>query len=360
VRGNSKLSQDTQLLFCTYGILLRRLQSDALIRGVDYVIMDEVHERGVESDFVLSILINIVKTRAGGRNPLRLILMSATIQTEKFAVYLGRAGVVGQEKDGGVAGNLAPVMHIPGYTYPVDEFYLNDYKQLVHSSSISSMGAGAGSTGGRNEEDVVVYNDDDNEGDSDEEEEQGIDEPSRRTQAQAQAQAQAQGKSSGYGSTYSSYGSTSGSSKRKKRNKGGDIDYQTMVKLIMRLCVNASSSSQGGKVGMLSPAQGAILVFLPGIAEIGKLISLIKYAGNGDGAGSGGAGRCVPMLVLPLHGSLSNAEQKRVFDRPPRGTVKVVVATNVAEASITIDDVTVIIDSCQVKEMTMNHNNKVR
>lgn len=329
VRGNSKLSKDTQLLFCTYGILLRRLQSDALLRGVDYVILDEVHERGIESDFALSILLNVVKTRATDRNPLRLILMSATIQTEKFAVYLGRV-----KSGSALHGNEAPVLHIPGYTYPVEEYYLNDYKQIVHSSSLRQESRQFGC------DDVVIYDDDKDDG-SDEDEEENV-----KTLSDNSRQMQKGG------STYNS-GSSSGSSKRKKRNKGSEIDYNTMVKLILRLCAGGST----GATGMLSPAQGAILVFLPGIAEIGRLISLLKYA-SGEG-GEGGGGRYSPMLILPLHGSLSNADQKRVFDRPPRGTIKVVVATNVAEASITIDDVTVIIDSCQVKEMTMNHNNKV-
>eukprot|EP00959_Pyramimonas_sp_CCMP1952_P191377 4001580-Pyramimonas_sp.AAC.1 len=54
--------------------------------------------------------------------------------------------------------------------------------------------------------------------------------------------------------------------------------------------------------------------------------------------------------VLPLHGGLPPEEQKKVFERPPRGIVKVVIATNVAETSITIDDVGCVIDSGRLKE----------
>lgn len=93
---------------------------------------------------------------------------------------------------------------------------------------------------------------------------------------------------------------------------------------------------------------GAILVFLPGAPEISRLQRLLLASGKVLEA-AGGRGS---LRVLPLHGSLSSAEQSKVFARPPAGTFKVVLSTNVAETSITIDDVTVVIDSGRVKEMS--------
>ncbi|PNH02429.1 hypothetical protein TSOC_011593 [Tetrabaena socialis] len=66
----------------------------------------------------------------------------------------------------------------------------------------------------------------------------------------------------------------------------------------------------------------------------------------------GAAGGRGNLRVLPLHGSLSSADQTKVFARPPKGCFKVVLSTNVAETSITIDDVTVVVDSGRVKEMS--------
>lgn len=85
---------------------------------------------------------------------------------------------------------------------------------------------------------------------------------------------------------------------------------------------------------------GAILIFLPGHAEIENCISHLRgQAGVGERA-----------WILPLHGSMSVQQQQRVFKRPPAGQRKIIVSTNIAETSITIDDVTHVIDSCHVKE----------
>jgi ATP-dependent RNA helicase DHX57 len=88
-----------------------------------------------------------------------------------------------------------------------------------------------------------------------------------------------------------------------------------------------------------------VLVFLPGVAEISKLQRRLERSRlllPGDVG---------PLWVLPLHGSLSSADQRRVFDAPPPGVRKVVLATNVAETSVTIDDVRHVIDTGRAKEM---------
>lgn len=56
-------------------------------------------------------------------------------------------------------------------------------------------------------------------------------------------------------------------------------------------------------------------------------------------------------MILQLHASLPSAQQKRVFDKMPPGIRKIVISTNVAETSVTIPDVTVVIDTCLAKEV---------
>ena len=56
IRGENRAGSSTRLLFCTTGILLRRLESDPTLAGVTHVLVDEVHERSLESDFLLMAL----------------------------------------------------------------------------------------------------------------------------------------------------------------------------------------------------------------------------------------------------------------------------------------------------------------
>uniref|UniRef100_A0A8C4VLS3 DExH-box helicase 30 n=1 Tax=Gopherus evgoodei TaxID=1825980 RepID=A0A8C4VLS3_9SAUR len=94
------------LLFCTVGILLRKLQGNPSLEGVSHVIVDEVHERDVNTDFLLILLKGIQKL-----NPdLRLVLMSATGDNQRFSQYFGDC----------------PVVKVPGFMYPVKEYYLEE------------------------------------------------------------------------------------------------------------------------------------------------------------------------------------------------------------------------------------------
>eukprot|EP00938_MAST-03A_sp_MAST-3A-sp1_P000445 g445.t1 len=92
---------------------------------------------------------------------------------------------------------------------------------------------------------------------------------------------------------------------------------------------------------------GAILIFMPGVGEISKLVSMIQRRVE-DSA-----------WVLPLHGSLGSSDQRRVFQRPPKNVRKIVVSTNIAETSLTIDDVVYVVDSGRVKQMEYDSFNRM-
>ncbi|KAJ1825599.1 helicase, partial [Coemansia sp. RSA 2703] len=106
VRGESRQSADTRLLFCTTGVLLRMLHDDAALRGVTHVICDEVHERSVDSDVLLALLRQTLERNAA----LHVVLMSATAQSGLFAAYFGGA----------------PAVDIPGRTFPVQDVFIED------------------------------------------------------------------------------------------------------------------------------------------------------------------------------------------------------------------------------------------
>ena len=97
------------------------------------------------------------------------------------------------------------------------------------------------------------------------------------------------------------------------------INYELATKLVTHVCAD------------MEP--GAILIFMPGLAEISKLHESL---GNNPTVR---AATLNSQYLIALHSTLSTAEQKVIFEHPPAGTRKIVIATNIAETSITIDDV---------------------
>ncbi|KAL2753890.1 hypothetical protein ACRALDRAFT_2043028 [Sodiomyces alcalophilus JCM 7366] len=262
IRGENRMSPQTRITFVTTGVLLRRLQTSggriedvaASLADVSHVVIDEVHERSLDTDFLLTILREVMKTR---KNHLKLILMSATLDAASFKDYFASQGL-----DVGL-------VEIPGRTYPVEDYYLDD---------IVSM------TGFR-------ANTDDMDGET-------------------------------VGKTIQSLGHR--------------INYDLLTETVSTIDLELSYSEKSG----------GILVFLPGVAEINHICRALS--GNSS------------LYVLPLHASLETKEQKRVFGRPPPGRRKVVVATNVAETSITIDDIVAVVDSGKVKQTTFDPQNNMR
>lgn len=101
IRLDSRVSARTRIEVVTEGILVRRLQADPALEGVGLVIFDEFHERSLDADLALALTLN---ARALLRDtPLRVLLMSATLDGERLAALLGQAPVIRSE------GRLYPV-----------------------------------------------------------------------------------------------------------------------------------------------------------------------------------------------------------------------------------------------------------
>jgi ATP-dependent RNA helicase DHX57 len=118
IRGESKQKPGvTKITFVTTGVLLRRLQTSggssddvvAALADVSHVVVDEVHERSLDTDFLLVLLRDILHRR----NDLKVILMSATLDADVFETYFRGVGPVGR-------------VEIEGRTYPVEDFYVDD------------------------------------------------------------------------------------------------------------------------------------------------------------------------------------------------------------------------------------------
>lgn len=90
---------------------------------------------------------------------------------------------------------------------------------------------------------------------------------------------------------------------------------------------------------------GAILVFLPGISEITKLFKKINESSFFSKS---------HYDIYPVHSKLPSLEQHKIFKRPPEHIRKIILATNIAETSITIDDIVYVIDSGKIKYSGLN------
>ncbi|KAJ0411570.1 hypothetical protein ATCC90586_004220 [Pythium insidiosum] len=275
IRMDAKRSAATRLLFCTTGVLLRRLLTDRQLTGITHVIVDEVHERNVDTDFLLSVLRDLLPLRPD----LRVILMSATMNAQLFIDYFSVPSRA-----------PCPVLDIPGFTFPVDCHFLEDVVSMT-SYEIPKKLLTKGSSAQRSSD--------------------GDDSARQKDKRLSELTPQ----------------------ELVERMDDSKIDYELCVHLIRHLVTTAGAQE--------TKKTGAILVFLPGTAEIKRLIDMLSQAKD--------LGHRV--WALPLHGSLSGADQAQVFRSPPAGKIKVIASTNIAETSITINDITAVIDCGKVKEM---------
>ena len=253
IRLENKRSNKTRILLCTTGILLRRLQCDPDLASVSHIFVDEVHERDLNTDFLLIIL----KELLARRKSLKLVLMSATLNAHAFSSYFGNC----------------PVVSIPGRTHPVTEYRLEDILMLT------GYEVPPGS-------DYVVKT--------------STNHPPQFSKSRLRQL------------YYPKYPSSVIESLAIVDETV--INYELLALLLERITMGEDD--------------GAILVFMPGLAEITKAIEELSKKPIFQSC---------KVVIYPLHSALSTVEQTSVFDIPPVGVRKIVVSTNIAETSITIE-----------------------
>lgn len=283
------------IMFCTIGVLLRKLEAG--LRGVSHVIVDEIHERDVNSDFLMVVLRDMVHTYP----ELRVVLMSATIDTTLFSEYFGQC----------------PVVEIPGRTHPVQQLFLEDCIEMtrfVPPPDDQRVGKGRGEDGGygdRNDRRGGRGRCDDNGEEPLDDTETNCNRIIRMGEYSEQ--------------TYTSMAALSES----------DISFE-LVEALLRYVRQKNEP-------------GAVLVFLPGWSMI---MSLMKHLQNGREFGGH------EYRILPCHSQIPREDQRRVFESVPGGVTKIILSTNIAESSITIDDVVYVIDFCKARmKLFTSHNN---
>ncbi|CAI0431841.1 unnamed protein product [Linum tenue] len=281
VRLEGIKGRETRLLFCTTGILLRRLLVDRSLKGISHVIVDEIHERGMNEDFLLIVLKDLLSRRP----EMRLVLMSATLDAELFSCYF----------------NKAPVLCIPGFTYPVQTRFLENILEM---------------TGYR----LTPYNQ--------------IDDYGQERAWRVSKQGPKRRKSQIASAVEDALRTADFREYRKETQDSltcwnpDCIGFNLIEHLLSFICENERP--------------GAILVFMTGWDDINSLKEkLLAHTILGDPT---------RVLLLTCHGSMASSEQRLIFDVAPDGVRKIVLATNIAETSITINDVVFVIDCGKAKE----------
>uniref|UniRef100_A0A8D3A4X8 RNA helicase n=1 Tax=Scophthalmus maximus TaxID=52904 RepID=A0A8D3A4X8_SCOMX len=292
IRMENQSGEWTRLLYCTTGVLLRKLQHDRHLSSLTHIIVDEVHERSVQSDFLLTILKDVVMRRAD----LQLILMSATVDCNKFSNYFNRC----------------PVITVPGRTFPVEVFHLEDI--------VEQMGY------------VLEKDSEYSQKILEEEEEVSISVTQKGGKTQQHQEFIVRDPSSGW-------------------DLGPDLDHFSSRTLHVLQYMNPNKINMDLLVDLMdyldkSPQfadlDGAVLVFLPGLAHIQQLYDLLSSDKRFRDKKR--------YKTVALHSTLSSKDQAAAFTVPPAGVRKIVLSTNIAETGVTIPDVVFVIDAGKTKE----------
>lgn len=301
VRGDVAMSEKTRLLFCTTGVLLRQLQSEGALDCITHILVDEVHERHLDTDVLLGVLKESLKTTPH----LRVILMSATLDADRFAAYWGEN---------------TPRIHIPGRTFPVDDYFLEDVLNITgyippRKGKKKHLGRGY-----QHRKKSSPWADSEKSDEEREDDDDTMDTESVSTSSFSDAPSH-----------------TIPTEDLVKRVDETTVDYDMLGQLVKQLILN-------NEVG----SDGSILVFMSGAPEISNAIETIVKITRG-----------MAVQTLPLHGGLQSKDQNLVFKPAPKGTTKVIVSTNVAETSITIPDCTIVIDACREKQSSYDPVNRM-
>ncbi|XP_055295310.1 probable ATP-dependent RNA helicase spindle-E [Sitodiplosis mosellana] len=235
------MSEDTRLLFCTTGVLLERLIASKTLTHFTHIVLDEVHERDKDMDFLFIIIRMLLAKDAPN---VKIILMSATIDSNMFAHYFEFY------RDG--HWQPAPIVRVDQKNqFKVRTFFLDD---LDRSPEISWQ--------------------------------PGI----------------------------------------------SDEMYKVAFYLIKRMKTICKETDDN---------LSSILVFLPGIYEIGRMRNIL-YEYTQSKAD-------VAWKIFILHSMISTEEQQSIFQPVEDGVRKIILSTNIAESSITVPDVQIVIDFCLLK-----------
>ena len=301
VRLDNTTCGATHLAYVTVGILLRQLlhSSSTTLSHITHIIVDELHERSLDIDVLLLILKHVLS-----RNPhLKLILMSATLDTSKIQSYFLPQ---------------TPILQISGRTFPVVDYFLEDILQTLSEDSADIIKIPQKYRRAL-KADVLE----------------------QRIQDVSAAALSTNGMNRGHREQYSSTLLHTIATLNEDK-----LNYEVLEALIWHIVERHAPSvaSENGR----STSNGSILVFLDGIASITRMLQMLTASYRYDPE---------QHAVIPLHGQLSTAAQNKIFQRMKQ--CKIILSTNIAETSITIDDCIYVIDSGKQRVNTWDSDTRI-
>ena len=334
VRFTEEVGENTLVKLMTDGILLAEIQSDPQLRRYDTIIVDEAHERSLNIDFILGYLARLLPQRPD----LKVIITSATIDSERFAEHFGREQIGDHGQPFTVP---APVIEVSGRTYPVEVRYrplapddappASDDAGSEPADSTSASRPGPAGPGELSEAELEALTSPD---------------PAVRAAARARREAIRSGagpaaltprNQGARGKGRGRAGSTAAESGEPKDQVTGILDAVDEL---------------------LGEPSGDILIFLAGERDIrdteAALIDHLgaRYTPDGRSRTPGA------IEVVPLYSRLSAAEQHRVFEA--HQVRRIVLATNVAETSLTVPGIRYVIDPGLARISRYSNRTKVQ
>ncbi|KAJ7181662.1 P-loop containing nucleoside triphosphate hydrolase protein [Mycena crocata] len=275
VRFEAKLPEEHgAITFCTTGVFLKRLQSalsnDQRLDGrslddVTHVVVDEVHERDVDTDLLLVVLKQLMDDRKKRNLPLKIVLMSATIDPTLFQQYFPDD-----------RGQPAKVIEVPGRSFPVTKHFMDEFLPAIQRGPASWI---------MRDPQVAKY--------------------VEREMSPVLS--------------------------------GNEEDLDLPSALIAATIAHVLQLTDSGHV----------LVFLPGWDDITNVQKMLLGPKGPLGINFGDTSQYSLHL---LHSTIPLSEQQVIFEPPKEGVRRIILATNIAETSITIPDVVYVVDTAKIKE----------
>ncbi|WVQ85563.1 hypothetical protein IAT38_007729 [Cryptococcus sp. DSM 104549] len=305
IRYSSTTSPSTSIKFMTDGVLLRELASDFLLARYSVVVVDEAHERGVNTDVLVGVLSRVAKLREkmwreGDKEvkPLRIVVMSATLRVSDFA------------ENPTLFANKPPVIHIAARQHPVTVHFsrrtVSDYVSEAYKK-VAKIHARLPPGG------ILVF---------------------------MTGQSEIQGLCRKLEKKYGKKGAGGGAVKAEavlpvEEREAEDVEFGQDNDLAADVDDGAADSDPEALDTDDEGMEG---------------LEGLEFDEPSD----------APMHVLPLYSLLPNDQQMLVFKPPPEGHRLVIISTNVAETSLTIPGIRYVVDSGRAKERHFDPSNGVQ